>query len=98
MRLHRDYAGRGLKLILVSWDMDKETARKFLAEQGVDFPSYIKSNDESDPKFIDGIEPKWSGAFPATFLYDSTGRLRDSWEGKGTYAMFEQKVGVLLLK
>lgn len=98
VRLNRDYAGRGLKIIFVSWDLDKETARKFLAQQGVDFPSYIKTDDESDQKFIENFEPKWSGALPATFIFDGTGQLRRNWEGKAAYEKFEQSVGELLSK
>jgi hypothetical protein len=78
--------------VFVSWDADVNTAQRFLASQGVDFPSFIKDGSESDPRFIDGIEPKWSGALPATLLYDGHGTLRDFREGKGTYAEFEKMV------
>jgi hypothetical protein len=79
-------------VVLVSWDADAGDARQFLAAQGVEFPTYLKSADESDLKFVDAVEPRWTGVFPTTFLYDAQGRLRHYGEGPGTYAQFETKV------
>ena len=92
VRLERLWRGRGLKVLLVSADDegDLPQVKRFLAERGVDFPTYLKA--QKDMEFINGLDPRWSGALPATFLYDGTGRLRDFWEGKTTYALFEQKV------
>jgi len=92
VKLHRQYAGQGLKVIFVSWDTDVTVAQKFLASQGVDFASFIKADSESDPKFIDGVEPQWSGAFPATMVYDGTGKLRAFFEGKKTFLEFESTI------
>ncbi len=92
VRLHRQYAARGLRVILVSGDFDSERAEvlKFLREQGVDFPSYIKTG--KDMEFIEAFEPRWSGALPATFIYDSTRALRHSWEHEASYDTFESRV------
>ena len=92
VKLAQKYRDRGLRVVLLSWDTDAKTAEGFLASQHVDFPAYLKDGNESDTKFVDAIEPRWSGAFPATMIYDSTGKLRHFWEGKETYAVFEQKV------
>jgi thiol-disulfide isomerase/thioredoxin len=92
VKLAQKYRDRGLRVVLLSWDEDAKTAQGFLASQHVDFPAYIKDGDESDTKFVDAIEPRWSGAFPATMIYDNAGTLRDFWEGKQTFAVFEQKV------
>lgn len=92
LRLRRAYADRGLRLVLVSGDFasDREQATAFLGEQGVDFPTYLKKG--TDMEFIDAFDPRWSGALPATFIYDDTGRLRHTIYGKGSYAQFEEKV------
>jgi thiol-disulfide isomerase/thioredoxin len=92
VRVARQYQGQGLKVLLVSADDDQDMAavKKFLAEQGVDFPAYIKA--EKDQPFIDGLDKRWTGALPATFLYDGSGKLRDFWEGGVTFNVFEQKV------
>lgn len=92
VRLGHEYQGRGVRLVLVSGDFDTEKAavNKFLTDQGVDFATYIKSGD--DMKFINGLNPKWSGALPATFVYDGNGRLRDFWEGKASYQQMEERL------
>lgn len=92
MRVARQYRGRGLKVILVSADPDTEMAavKHFLAAQGVDFPCYIKA--EKDQAFIDALDRRWTGALPATFIYDGTGKLLDFWEGSVTFSVFKQKV------
>lgn len=92
LRLHDSYRAQGVKLFLVSWDTDAKLAQRFLASKKVDFPSFIKDGAESDPKFIEAIEDKWSGALPATFLFDRDGKLVQMWEGKEKYETFEKKL------
>jgi thiol-disulfide isomerase/thioredoxin len=82
VKLARNYRERGLRVVLVSWDDKAGDAQKFQQKQGVDFPSYIKSGDQSDTKFIEVFEPQWTGEFPATMIYDGTSKLRYYWEGK----------------
>ncbi len=96
LRLRRSYRDRGLRLVLVSGDFpsERDAALGFLAEQGVDFPTYLKEG--GDMEFIDTLDKRWSGALPATFVYDSSGTLRHFREGKTSYADFETMVqGVL---
>jgi thiol-disulfide isomerase/thioredoxin len=91
----REFTGRGFKLILVSGDFADQRPKvlQFLARQGVDFPSYLK--DEDDMTFINTLNPRWSGALPATFLYDRSGKLREFWEGEASYETLAGKVGAL---
>jgi len=93
VRLQRAYAPRGLRLVLVSADFDdgrEEQVRRYLAGQGVDFPSFLKEGD--DMEFIEGLSATWSGALPATLVYDAQGRLRHFWEGAASYATMERRV------
>lgn len=96
VRLHREWADRGFRLVLVSGDFedDAEAARAFLGSVGVDFPTLLKA--EADMPFIDGLDERWSGAMPATFLYDGTGKLVDFWEGKADLATLRSKVARVL--
>ena len=87
VRLTRDYRGRGLRVLLVSADLDSADARRFLADQGVDFETYLQIGDAMT--FINRLDPKWTGALPATFVYDAGGRLTRFWEGRADYARFE---------
>ena len=88
LRLEQAYRDRGLRLMLVSTDFDSADATKFLVQQRVVFPTYFKTGD--DMSFINGLNPKWSGALPATFVYDSTGRRVDFWEGRADFTRFER--------
>lgn len=92
LRLRREFKDRGFRLVLVSadFDTDAEAARRFLAELGVDFPTWIKTGP--DMEFIDALAEKWSGALPATFAYDSNGSLRRFWEGKADYGSLRSRL------
>jgi thiol-disulfide isomerase/thioredoxin len=93
LRLRREYADRGLELILVSGDFSEDREKQvgeFLQAQGVDFVTYIKEGD--DMEFIDTLARPWTGALPATLLYGPDGSLRDYWEGKADYDRLERAV------
>ena len=96
LRLRRAYVARGLRLILVSGDFsaDAEAAAAFLRERGVDFPTYLK--DENDMEFINALDPHWSGALPVTFIYDGEGHLRGSIYGLASYDRLQQEVEAAL--
>ncbi|MEZ2346420.1 TlpA family protein disulfide reductase [Terriglobus sp. RCC_193] len=76
------HAGQKVKLILVSANEPEEekAATKFLAASGFSAVSYIKQTKD-DQKFIDSLNPKWSGALPATFVYNRSGKLVKSFFG-----------------
>jgi|KBSSwiStaDraftv2_1062776.scaffolds.fasta_scaffold15710_8 thiol-disulfide isomerase/thioredoxin len=92
MQLRREYERRGLRLVLVSADFPDQTeeARRFLTQQGVDFPTFLKTG--KDMEFINGLDERWSGALPATFVYDARGALRSFREGRTTHAVMESLV------
>jgi len=92
VKLARRYQVRGLRVVFVSSDVESElpSVKQFLAKQGVDFPSYLKA--EKDQEFINGVDPRWSGALPATFIYDGSGKLKLFGEGGPSSTELEQKV------
>jgi len=96
MRFYRAWKDRGVSLVLVSGDFSSETgpALEFLASQGVDFRTFLKSGP--DEAFINAFDPQWSGALPATFVYDGKGRRRHSFLGPITYEALERQVAPLL--
>jgi thiol-disulfide isomerase/thioredoxin len=96
VRLQRDYEARGLKVVFVSWDDTPQIAAKFLANEGVTSPSFIKADSQNDQDFVNGINSNLTGVIPATLIYDRDGKLRDFWEGATSYATFEQKVQTVL--
>ncbi len=92
VKLQRNYAGKGLRVIFVSADFAEEVdgVYEFLAKQGVDFRTYLKTGN--DEEFISTLNPGWSGALPATLIFDGGGRLVNFREGKASYEKFERMV------
>lgn len=85
VRAYRAHKAEGLRLVLVSSDDEEKRAEaeKFLASQGVDVDSFLKIGDDND--FINGLEPRWSGALPTTFLFDARGHLLTFWPRQITH-------------
>jgi thiol-disulfide isomerase/thioredoxin len=92
MRIEREYRQRGVRLMLVSGDFNTElpAVKQFLASHGVDFLTYLKQGD--DMHFINGLDARWTGALPATLLYDGAGRRLWFHEGKTTYDTLKTRI------
>jgi len=92
MKLRYYYKEQGLELMLVSGDFPDQlpAVKKFLSEQGVTFPTYIKTG--KDMAFINTLNPDWSGALPATWIFDSMGNLQDFWQGKANFSRMEKSI------
>lgn len=92
IKLRKMYSDKGLELILVSADFqDKlEGVYQFLEQMEVDFKTYIKDGDSMS--FIETMHPEWSGALPATFIYDHEGDLLQFWMGDASFEEFEAAV------
>lgn len=86
----------GVRLVLVSADFDDQLpeVKAFLAAHGVTDTTWIKA--EGDQQFIDGLDAAWSGALPATVVYDARGRKVAFWEGAADSARFEAAIGKAL--
>lgn len=79
----RKFSARGMTFVTVSVDEpeDAPAAESFLQKSGVTGPSYLKRTRDDDA-FIRALDPTWSGALPATFLYDREGRRVRSFFGE----------------
>ena len=95
VRLQQQYDSSQVRVFFVSADFEDElpAVRRFLQSQGVRF-SFLKQ--EADDAFVNAFSPEWTGALPATFLYDAAGNLRGFWEGKTTYDQLVEQVQKLL--
>jgi thiol-disulfide isomerase/thioredoxin len=73
--LAKKYGPQGLVVVGVSLDDDGEIilVRRFLARVNPVFANYRKKPGYEEP-FINSVDPKWTGAIPATFFYDPGGR------------------------
>jgi thiol-disulfide isomerase/thioredoxin len=92
----RDFENRGVDVVFVSTDFESDVplAAEFLQEQQVPWATYIKTG--VDQNFIDAFHMQWSGALPATFVYDRDGHLRAFWEGITSYDELERTVSSML--
>ncbi len=75
------YAPWGVKLYLVSTDIESNwrDVDRLTQEWGVNEGIFVKG--EKDTPFIDGLGADWSGVLPTTLLYDRGGKLRKVFEG-----------------
>ena len=98
LKLRTTYAPRGLDVQLISIDNSRKSlpaVRAFLKKMDVVFPTYIKSA-KTDESFINALHPEWSGAVPATFVYDRTGKLVHTRVDAQTYSELVELVEPLL--
>ena len=97
VKLAARYRSRGLRLITVSCDEPEEEAdaARFLQQCQVRGPAYIK-RAANDDRFIASVDPKWSGALPALFLYDRQGRKARSFLGETELPAVEAALAKLL--
>ena len=77
VKIEKQYRPQGLDFTAVSIDdlsEIKTTVPQFLREMRVTVPTYLLN--VSDPELaMSKVDPQWSGALPATFLYDGQGNL-----------------------
>jgi thiol-disulfide isomerase/thioredoxin len=97
MKLEARLHSQGVEVITISADeLDhKAAAEKFIQQFGVPGPAYLKKADDDD-HFINAIDPKWSGALPALFLYDKSGHKVRSFIGETDMAALEAAIRKLL--
>ena len=95
--MEKRLAPKGLKLVTISADEPEAAseAAKFISSKGVGQPAYIKKA-QNDEKFINAMDPKWSGAVPSLFLFDKTGRKVRSFIGEADLKAVEAAIAKLL--
>ena len=97
IRLEAKLRSQGFELITISADEPEQAAdaEKVLKQFAVRGPVYRKQA-KSDDQFINSIDAKWSGALPALFLYDKTGRKVRSFIGETDMGTVEAAIRKLL--
>ncbi len=96
-RLEAKLRSQGFELITISADEPEQAAdaEKVLKQFAVRGPVYRKQA-QNDDQFINSIDAKWSGALPALFLYDKTGRKVRSFIGETDMGTVEAAIRKLL--
>ncbi|HVT06119.1 MAG TPA: TlpA disulfide reductase family protein [Polyangia bacterium] len=90
LRFARAHRAQGLRLVLVSADDEdqREQVAAFLGKAGAaGATAFIKHG--ADDAFVNGLDPNWTGALPASFLYDAHGAEKRFWSGPITVPELE---------
>jgi len=76
-KLHKDKAQSKLKVVLVSLDFVNQLERRvipFLEEKEISAEVRIMTDTDYNA-WIDRVDPKWTGAIPATLIYNKDRRV-----------------------
>ncbi len=98
LKIREQYSRKGVEVVFVSIDDDaraKQKVSSFLRKMKVTFPTYIKETSD-DESFINSIYTEWSGALPATFIYDRKGDLRKAKIEETSFSELESIIKPLL--
>ena len=98
VKLYNDYQNAGVDFAAISVDYPDEVGSKilpFLIGQHVPFTVYV-ANVKKDEDFINELNPSWSGAVPATFIFDASGKQRVFMFGQKTLKAFKSEIDSVL--
>lgn len=90
VRLSEKYKDKNIDMVAISADYPDEIESKiipFLESQQVNFPVYVQNFDKQED-FINFLNVDWSGALPATFVYNAAGEQKQFLLGKQSYNKF----------
>ncbi len=77
VKLDQSYRDKGVRFVHISADDSTDLKTKvipFLKEQKAQSDQFLQDTDDPQ-EMIDAVLKDWSGALPATFVYDKTGKL-----------------------
>ena len=94
VKLSQTYDTTGFEVVAISADYPDEVDTKiipFLKKMNVPFPVYV-AQFEHQEDFINGVNRSWSGALPASLIYDSHGKERFFHVGQQSFGEFKLEV------
>jgi len=94
IKLAQTYPESDVEVVGISADYPDEVESKilpFLRKQNVPFRIFVAQFDHQED-FINSVNPSWSGALPATLVYDAKGTRRYFSVGAGTFKKFKRVV------
>lgn len=89
-----DNYNKNIQFVGISVDEDEDLYSKvipFLKNQNANFDNYLLIVVEPED-FINLLYTDWSGAIPATFIYDKSGKQTEVLIGKQSYDKFEKAI------
>jgi thiol-disulfide isomerase/thioredoxin len=94
IKLSQSYNGSEVEVVGISADYPDEIESKilpFIRKQHVPFRICVAKFDHQED-FINSVNASWSGALPATLVYDAQGKQRYFSVGAGTFEKFKKIV------
>lgn len=97
-KIHEEYISQKVKVLLVSLDFVKHIDSRLIPfiEKHELTPEVIVLNDPDANAWIDKVSPRWSGALPATLIFNKN--FREFFEQEFTYLSLKQIVESNLVK
>ena len=95
-KLNKKYAAKNVEVILVSLDFPKQVDKRlipFINKNNIQ-SKVVLLNDKNDDVWIKAIDSSWSGALPATLIYNANGRR--FYEDSFDYEKLETELQALL--
>ncbi|HAH58994.1 MAG TPA: alkyl hydroperoxide reductase, partial [Bacteroidales bacterium] len=91
-KIHEEYISQKVKVLLVSLDFVKHIDSRLIPfiEKHELTPEVIVLNDPDANAWIDKVSPRWSGALPATLIFNKN--FREFFEQEFTYLSLKQIV------
>lgn len=93
VKVHNEYKD-SVEFISLSVDLESDADSlviPFLNKQNAEFPVYI-IKEKSSEEVINYLKPEWSGAVPATFIYDKDGNLQKFLLGAQDYVSLKNSI------
>jgi thiol-disulfide isomerase/thioredoxin len=94
LKLQESYKGKDVQIVSISADYPDEIESKilpFLEQFKLNFPIYVQDFPKQDA-FINYMNKTWSGALPATFIYDKNGKQKIFFIGKKDVSAFRKEI------
>ncbi|MBN2814780.1 MAG: redoxin domain-containing protein [Bacteroidales bacterium] len=91
-KIHQNYASQKVKVLLVSLDFPNQlekTLIPFIRTHHISAPVVLLNEPDAD-RWIDKVDPAWTGSLPATLFY--RGKNRHFLEKELTYADINQLI------
>jgi peroxiredoxin len=98
VRLANSYESENVKVIGISIDYPEEIQSKiipFIKKHSLNFPVYV-NNFKNDETLINSLNSDWSGAIPATFVYNKDGTQVEFLLGKHSFTDFRNSIEQVL--
>jgi thiol-disulfide isomerase/thioredoxin len=94
IKLAQSYPGSDVEVVGISADYPDEVESKilpFIRSHNVPFRIYVAKFDHQED-FINSVNSSWSGALPATLIYDAHGKQRYFSVGAGMFEKFRRVI------